>query len=169
MTFSGDKRAARTAGTAIALCLLAMPAVALTPLPPCETVESGMRVSDGQSFGYYGSGFVTEEYSNAVEADAGADGVFDQLPAPLPQLQGFYGYRVTDCKSGEFLAVDDFGKSSEHLLATEFLRSKVQQEKPFTMADVRRAAAALYKGQDIQMLTLRETEQTCACKEFGGQ
>lgn len=161
----------RRGGAALALCLLVTPAVALTPLPPCETVESGMRVSGANSFGFYGSGFATEEYINGLESDAGADGVYDDLPAPMPQLNGFYGYRIVDCATREFLAIDSpYGEEAAQLLATEFLRSKVQQQKPFSMADVKRAAQALYKGrEDVTILTLRETEQTCSCKEYGGQ
>lgn len=146
---------------AIALCLLAAPAVALTPLPPCEVVEGGMRVSNAEAFGYYGSGFVTEEYYQSMDEGAAA------VP---PQLEGFFGYRLIDCNSREFLAVDtpDRNEASQ-LLATEFLRNKVQQEKPFTMADVNRAVQALYKGRNVNILTLRETEQTCSCDYYGGQ
>ena len=154
----------------MALCLLVTPAVALTPLPPCERIESGMRVSGAEPFGYYGSGFATEEYSNALENDAGADGVYDFLAVSVPALAGFSGYRVIDCKSGEFLAIASYnGSDPKQLTATEFLRSKVQAEKPFTMADVKRAARALSKGQNAAFLTLRETEQTCSFDQYGGQ
>lgn len=161
----------RTAGAALALCLTAMSASALTPLPPCDgRIESGMRVSNAESFGYYGSGFATEDYSNALEDDAGADGVYDYLDVPVADLAGFLGYRVIDCRTGQFLAIDDGnGGGPGQLVATEFLRSKVQGETPIALADVRRAAESLYKGQSVAMLTLRETEQTCSCKNYGGQ
>ncbi|NHF74173.1 hypothetical protein [Paracoccus xiamenensis] len=161
----------RTAGAALALCLTAVSASALTPLPPCNgDIESGMRVSNAESFGYYGSGFATEDYANALEDDAGADGVYDYLDVPVGDLARFSGYRVIDCKSGEFLAISHFGEAgAQRLTATEFLRSKVQEEKPISLADVRRAAEALYKGLDVAILTLRETEQTCSCKNYGGQ
>lgn len=160
----------RTAGAALALCLTVVPAVALAPLPPCEVVESGMRVSGAESFGFYGSGFATETYYNDLEQDPGADGVYDHLQVTVPQLEGFSGYRVVDCKSGEFLAIGEYDGNARSLLATEFLRGKVQQEKPFAMADVKRAAQALYKGRDdVKILPLRETEQICSCKAYGGQ
>mgnify|MGYP001597015873 CR=1 FL=1 len=162
----------------MALCLLAAPAVAQSPeaeypgevkeIVPCETVGSGMRVSNTQGFGYFNSGFLTEEYSNATRTDA--DGVSHNLSVSVPELDSFQGYRVIDCRSGEFVAIGATSTiRAHHLLATEFLRSKVQDEKPFTLADVRRAAKALYKGRDVKILTLRETEQTCSCEYYTGQ
>lgn len=170
MAFTRDKQATWKMAGAALLSLLGLPAVALSPLPPCDgVVESGMEVQGADSFGYYGSGFVSEEYFNATEDDAGADNAYDRLAVPLPQLDGFYGYRVIDCKSGQFLAVGAIENEAAELLATEFLRSKAQQEKPFTFADVTRAAQALYKGQNVTILTLRETEQTCSCQAYSGQ
>ncbi|TKW67432.1 MAG: hypothetical protein DI616_07250 [Paracoccus denitrificans] len=170
MAFTRDKQAKWTMAGAALLSLLALPAGALTPLPACDgVVESGMEVQGAASFGYYGSGFVSEEYYNAMEDDAGADGVYDDLAVSVPQLDGFYGYRVMDCKSGQFLAIGASENEAELLLATEFLRSKAQEEKPITFADVTRAAQALYKGQNTKILTLRETEQTCSCDAYGGQ
>ena len=167
MAFTRDKQAKLTAAATGLLCLLALPAVALVPPPLCGgVIESGMEVQDAAPFGYYGSGFVSEKYSHATEDDAGGN---DYLAVSVPQLRGFYGYRVIDCKSGQFLAIGAGQDETEQLLATEFLRSKAQQKKPFTFADVTRAAQALYKGQGVTVLTLRETEQTCSCDAYGGQ
>ena len=160
------------------LCLLAAPAVAQSPelmnpgeigeAAPCETVQSGMRVSNRAVFGYFDSGFMVEEYGN--ESKLNADGDYQNLSVSVPELDSFQGYRVIDCRSGEFLAISASSVAAgQQLAATEFLRSKVQDEKPFTLADVRRAAKALYKGRDVKILTLRETEQTCSCDYYGGQ
>lgn len=147
---------------------------------PCmNTVESGMSIFNASGFGYQGSGFATELYSNALERDPGPDGRMDRLPTSIPELSGFDGYRVMDCRTGKFLAFRGMTPSernqvgsngqAEQLLATEFLRDKHQNKQPFALSDVKRAAQALYKGREVQILELRETEQTCACKEYGGQ
>lgn len=142
-------------------------------------IKSGMLVFRAESFGHRGSGFVTDTYSNMIGRDRAAGGRSDFLPAPLPQLAKFNGYRVMDCRSGAFLAIGVYNDKEmtgafglhdpDQLLATEFLRPKVQRKKPFTLADVQRAARALYSGRDVRILELRETEQTCACKELGGR
>ncbi len=166
-------------GAALVLCLLAAPAVAQSPelmnpgeigeAAPCETVQSGMRVSNRAVFGYFDSGFMVEEYGN--ESKLNADGDYQNLSVSVPELDSFQGYRVIDCRSGEFLAISASSVAAgQQLAATEFLRSKVQGEKPFTLTDVRRAAQALYKGRDdVVILTLRETEKTCSCEGVGGQ
>lgn len=177
MALTRDKQANRESVTARAvakgfafLALAGLPAgplQALAPPPPCDKSESGMSVSHAQPFGYYGSGFVTEDYGNVLQVNA--DGIYGTMPAPMPQLERFSGYRVVDCATGEFLAIGSIDNEAAQLLATEFLRSKAQKEQPFTMAHVRQAAQALYKGRNTKILTLRETEQTCSCEVYGGK
>ena len=169
MAFTRDKRAMGwTSGAAMVLCLLAAPAVALTP-PPCERVEGGMRVSTARPFGHPNSGFVTEKYFNAYEVDPGANGTHDRLPVPVPQLEKFGGYRIIDCQTREFLAIDErMENNAEDLENSPLLLKKIERRQPFTLADVKRSAEATYRA-GTPILTLRETEQTCSCKEYGGQ
>lgn len=159
------------AGTAFVLCLSAMPATALTVIDPCIGVESGMYVTGAGVFGFPGSGFVVESYFNAYGPAPDGQDIEVALPGPVPALNDFAGYRVVDCASGTFLAIggnaDDLG--NQQLAATAPLQGKIQHHQAFTLADVSRAADALYKGRDATILRLRETGQTCACKEYGGQ
>lgn len=135
---------------------------------PCSSyIESNMKASDPSSFGYSKSGFVSETYENVlVEPDA--DGSSYWLPAPVPQLAAFRGYRVMDCRSGKFLAIGTVWRNeAAQLLATEFLRDKAQKEQPITLSDVKRAAQAIYKGRrDVTIMELRETQKTCACENY---
>ena len=138
MAFTRDKRAmGQVGGAALVLCLLAAPAVAQSPelmnpgeigeAAPCETVQSGMRVSNRAVFGYFDSGFMVEEYGN--ESKLNADGDYQNLSVSVPELDSFQGYRVIDCRSGEFLAISASSVAAgQQLAATEFLRSKVQGE-----------------------------------------
>ena len=67
------------------------------------------------------------------------------------------------------LAIDGIGAydAAGPLLATEFLRETVKAERAFTLQDVARAADALYGDEPgIRILSLRETEETCACSEY---
>ena len=146
----------------MAPCLLVTPAVALTPLPPCERIESGMRVSGAEPFGYYGSGFATEEYSNALENDAGADGVYDFLAVSVPALAGFSGYRVIDCKSGEFLAIASYnGSDPKQLTATEFLRNHRDE-------GLRRCGCILVRRDGVRCLLEQGSELRCGFARKNG-
>jgi hypothetical protein len=147
---------------ALATVVLATGAHALTPLPPCNVEEGGMRVYDATPFGHSESGFVFESYHSLDTADgriAGADG-------PVPALNQFIGIRITECRTGKFIAVNGApgNNSAAPMLATEFLRTRAQQQDPFRFVDVKRAAKALF-GKDgfTQMSVLRETEETCGC------
>ncbi|MFK7938969.1 MAG: hypothetical protein AB8B82_06290 [Roseovarius sp.] len=137
-------------------------AQALTPLPPCDGQEGGMNVYGASMFGHAQSGFVFETYHSLDSADgiiAGADG-------PVDALNQFMGIRITQCRTGKFIAVKNAPayRSIDPLLATEFLRNRTQREEPFRFVDVKRAATALYaKGGFSEVIILRETEETCAC------
>jgi len=147
----------------VATMVLSGQAVALTPLPPCEGEESGMFVYGARYFGTEDSGFVIEGYRNLDK-----DGVVGGAPGPLSELDNFNGSRIVDCGSGHFVALHGaYGEIEKVLGATEFLRGKIQVGKRFGIADVRKAARAVY-GDDafVRMVNLRETEETCACRDF---
>ena len=136
---------------------------ALAPPPPCDGEESGMFVYGARYFGNADSGFVIEGYRNLDKGE-----VTGGAPGPLPELDNFNGSRITECRSGHFVALHGaFGEIEKVLGATEFLRAKMQGGKAFGIADVRKAARALY-GNDayVRMINLRETEETCACRDF---
>lgn len=158
-------------GAAIALCLASLPAFAMTPPPPCDgAIESGMEVSGVEPFGFDGSGFVAEKYRPGLIVTPHPEGLgdnIDAMPVPVAGMDSIYGYRVMDCRSREYLAFDTMDKyEAEHLLATEFLRNKAQNRQQFSFSDVKRAAEALYRGRDVKIMTLRETEQTCGCAAY---
>lgn len=149
--------------TAVALSAVAIPVQALTPMPPCNRAEGGMRVANAEGFGHYKSGLVAEQYVNLEK-----DGVIGAAPGPVPALDKFNGMRITECRSGRILALDGASWSAmEQMVATEFLRQKVQAEKPLRLRDAEKAARALF-GQDnyVRIIKLRETEETCACRDF---
>lgn len=149
----------------VAATMSAASVQALTPLPPCDGEEGGMLVDTADLFGYDGSGFIIESYTSPTSAD----GVIGGGKGPVPQLDNFHGFRVTDCRSGRIVAVYGASQFSDGdtMLATEFLRTRVQQENPIKFADVQRAAKAVF-GHDgyTRVVILRETEETCACGEY---
>lgn len=173
MAFMRNKRAKRIGAGVVVLWLSATAAAALSPVPPCDGVESNMGVYSANIFGFGDSGFLIEDYMETtvnVGPDANGNYSSSVVTPPVPQLAGFNGYRITDCRSGEFLAIgaSRYENPEERLTATEFLREKVQDQRAFSLSDVRNAAQAIYRGQDILMITLRETDGTCACDQFYG-
>ncbi|OWU83648.1 hypothetical protein ATO6_17455 [Oceanicola sp. 22II-s10i] len=148
---------------ALSLALVSGGAQALTPLPPCEIEEGGMRVSGASFFGYSESGFILEQYRNLDTAD----GIIGGAPGPIPALNNFNGVRITDCRSGGMVAIDGISWEADATLnATEFLRHKAQARKRFELAEVEQAARAVYgKSHGVRILRLRETEETCACND----
>lgn len=122
-----------------------------------------MIVSQASDFGYAGSGFVVEHYTNLDK-----DGIRGAADGPVAQLNGFDGMRITECRSGRIIALDRvFHDGVDKLTVTEFLRGKVQAGKRFTMRGVETAAEAIYAKNDyVRIVKLRETEETCACREF---
>jgi len=148
---------------ALILALTSTPAVALTPLPPCELAEAGMVIGAVGVLGDYdaNSGVTVERYANNHKV---VNDVYTPVSAPVPQLEDFNGVRVTHCASGDFLAIRgvDVTEVSSALAATEFLRGAVQSGKRPTFAQVERAARAVYGG----VIRLRETEQTCGCNTY---
>lgn len=171
MAFTRDKRAMGQVGrAALALCLCGMPAASLTVVSPCIGNESGMYLAGANVFGNAGSRFATDiYYNNYGNLTGDPNNPEVPLPAPVPDLNNFAGFRVVDCKSGRFLAIGGANGGAAELAATQPLRDKVRDHAAFTLADVKNAAEILYRGQDVKILTLRETEQTCSCREFGGQ
>ena len=150
-----------TLGAACAV-LFAGGAVALTPPPPCDREENGMMTHDVEYLGDETSGQTIETYLNKTTAD----GIVAGAPGPIPQLDNFNGVRVTDCRSGHFVAIHGVGQREAYaaLTATEFLRPRLKAGKAVRVQDVRRAADALYGGEHyLRVLTLRETEETCGC------
>lgn len=149
----------------LAVALSAGSGQALTPLPPCDGEEGGMMVSGADLFAYDGSGFIIESYTSPDSED----GVIGGGKGPVPELDSFHGLRVTECRSGKMVAV--YGavqyRDGDTMLATEFLRTRTQQKKPIKFVHVQRAAKALF-GHDgyTRVLMLRETEETCACREY---
>ena len=141
------------------MVLLAVPAIALAPPPPCSLIEANMYVSYQGVLGGEVSGMVVEAYSDP--SDAVENGVYVYRQASIPQLHAFRGVRVTNCATGQFLAIPDVGVSevSAALEATEFLRDDVQNGRPVSWRDVIRAAEALYDNVGL----FRETEETCGC------
>ncbi|MDO5643527.1 MAG: hypothetical protein Q4G26_14230, partial [Paracoccus sp. (in: a-proteobacteria)] len=170
MAFTPEKQAMRrTGGAALALSLLAVPAVADRPVPFCDgAVESGMSVWGAWPFGYIGSGFTSESYGQRMIFMRQADGSdsLDYPPLANAALEGFDGYRIVNCQTREFLAIDGGRNEYTELLATEFLRSKAQKQQPFTLSDVRQAVEAIDAVSDRRIIPLQATEQTCACKYF---
>ncbi|NPD15247.1 hypothetical protein HOY34_08550 [Xinfangfangia sp. D13-10-4-6] len=140
---------------------LAGSAHALTPLPPCGGVESGMQT--GPVAWAEGTGLVFEGYS--VIYDYGSDHhAAPQLIAP-EGLDGFSGSRVTHCASGRMVAIAaeaDSYKLAEVLGATEFLRKAVQGKRRATAGQMTQAAKAVYG----KVLELRDNEETCACNTY---
>ena len=152
------------AGTLISLvaAVAATSAHALS-VDACAGEESGMAVSNGRPFGFSESGYVVEDYRNLDR-----DGIPAGEVGPIPVLNHFIGTRIIDCRTGRFLALDGvFDDPNLVLTATEFLREKTQAEKAFSLSDVEQAARAVYhKDGSVRYLTLRETEETCACGEY---
>lgn len=144
-------------------CLIAAPAAALTPLPPCNVeIEADMTVYDVQRLGDSDTAGVTvEDYANATTL---TDTVYEPRPGPVPALNGFSGARVTFCATGDFVAIPGQNASTVNssLSATEFLRGKLQKAQPVRFADLRRAAKAVYGD----VIVLRESDETCACSAF---
>ncbi len=122
-----------------------------------------MLVDNAAMFGPV-DGFVYEYYGNLDSPD----GVVGGADGPLPELNDFHGFRITECRTGRFVAVSDFDETfGKTLLATEFLRHKAQNDQPFTMSDIMKAVHALYgNSPGVRILSLRETEETCACRDF---
>ena len=135
-------------------------APALTPLPPCEGTEAGMRT--GSLIAPEGTGLTFERYNvnivshgDLAEADA----------PPVPELGGFSGVRVTHCASGQMVAIAgeySSEKAAAALGATEFLRKEVQAGRRISAGKMKQAAKAVYG----QVLVLRETEETCGCNSY---
>ena len=140
------------------------PALAITPIMVCDgAIEANLRILDARPLGNDLSGAIVEEYVNA--AVPGEDGgVAQVLPAPMPELRGFMGARVTSCDTGEFLVVG--GQTPQEvgaaLAATEFLRGAIQGGQRVSFGDIRLAAEAVYGP----VFVLRETAQTCACNAY---
>jgi hypothetical protein len=142
-------------------------AVALTPLPPCHVNEAGMNVYDLRSFGRYepAGGVTVENYQVEMRPDDTPEGVFREVPPPVPSLSGFFGVRVTHCASGTFFAVDTRdGPDSvvAALGATEFLRAKVQRGQAIGREELGTAVRAVYRDA----IRLRETAETCGCSTY---
>ena len=143
--------------SALALSL-AVPALALTPLPACNVDEGGMIVANATNLGLYNSGLLLEDY----RTPKGADG-------PIPELNGFDGFRVTDCSTGMSLAVHGVNASAgnDRLLATDALSKRVARGAELQMRQVQRAADAVFgKDGTTRVLRLRFDEEPCACKVF---
>lgn len=142
---------------------VALPAAALTPPLPCDPVkEADMTVSDVQILGStMNSGVTVEYYANATTL---IDTVYVRRPGPVPELTDFAGVRVLACATGDFVAIPgaSAGSVNSSLSATEFLRARVQSDKPLRFADVKKAAKAVYG----KVIVLRESEQTCGCNTF---
>ena len=142
-------------------------AQALTPLPPCEGMEAGMvtyglTVLDPDT---HASGVTVEYYQVNSQPDASPEGVYTDQPAPVAELEGFYGVRVTHCASGDFHAIDGGGNTdavAAALAATEFLRSEVQAGKRVGRNDLASAVRAVF-GKTPK---LKETEETCGCSVY---
>lgn len=152
----------RAIGLTAGVICTPMAGLALTPLPPCDGVESAMIVTQLERFADSSKGAITiEGYSTAHEADA--DGVFRPVKAPVEALNDFRGVRLVDCATRKILAIRTDSRADQvdaALKATEFLRGDVQAERKIAFNKVRRAAKALY-GSDV--IELRETAQTCGC------
>ena len=158
-------RTAATYALAFGLAVTGAGVSALTPAPVCDGAERGMLVYGAQAFGDGDSGLVIETYRNLDTADgriAAADG-------PVPELNNFNGFRVTDCRSGRSVAVHGIGagEGEAQMTATEFLRGDVQAGRKLSLKNVERAAKALY-GKDgyARVLILRSKNETCACREI---
>lgn len=147
----------------LAMAIGAGSADALVPAQPCSGPEGGMVVDNAMMFDPVG-GFVYEYYGNLDSPD----GVVGGADGPIPALNDFHGFRITECRSGRILAVSRFDETfGKTMLATEFLRNKARNDQPFTMGDVKSAAKAIFGGQPaVRFLDLRETEETCACRDF---
>lgn len=153
-------RAAIRAGVAVMIGVT--PALALTPPLPCESSESNMTTYGLQTLDPSGaSGVTVEHYYNSVVQQGEA---LVNAPAPVAELQGFRGVRVTLCSTGDFLVIPDQDPVSvaAALSATEFLRADVQAGRPATFDALRLAARAVYGPP----LVLRETEETCGCSWY---
>lgn len=146
---------------AVLVALVALPAQALAPPPPCEGTEAGMSTYELTALDPdWKSGVVIERYQ--VGSAPGDDGVYADLPAPIEALEGFYGVRITHCASGIFHAVKTDqrpGTVAAALSATEFLRGKVKAGQPVGRGELAQAVRAVYGMQT----RLRETEETCGC------
>lgn len=124
-----------------------------------------MMVYGAEYMGNAASGMALEMYVNKTTAE----GSIAAAPGPIPQLDNFNGVRITECRSGQFLAIHGVAPDEAQLglSATEFLRPSLKAGRRVAMADLRKAAKALY-GDDtyVRMMMLRETEETCACREL---
>jgi hypothetical protein len=142
-------------------------AQALTPPLPCEGMEAGMNTYGLMALDpdTNASGVTVEYYQVDSQPDASPEGVYRDQPAPVADLDGFYGVRVTHCASGAFHAIAGGGEPrtvAAALAATEFLRGKVQAGKAVGRNDLASAVRAVFGKQ----LKLRETEETCGCSVF---
>ncbi|KGJ04623.1 hypothetical protein SAMN04487972_10754 [Paracoccus halophilus] len=158
------KRSILTSG--LFLALAATPAI--SEIDCARETESGMEGLYAERFGYEGSGFMAEAYVNPSfnSRDWGSS---DRKIAPtsVPELKGFDGFRVVDCRSGRFLAFGNtYANDARLLLEAEALRAKVAARGPLTLDDVRAAGEAAYRGTDVKIIALRETERTCSCISF---
>lgn len=151
-----------------AACVAAILAVgqaqALTPLPPCDGIESDMQVWDLDLFAQTSAGPITiEGYADPYEP--GADGVYGYRSKSIQALHEFNGVRLVNCATRRILALNVNAHPSEvriALSATEFLRDDMQAGRNVQFRDVRSAAKAVYGNTLIE---LRETEATCGCDE----
>lgn len=140
----------------------AQPSGAEAPPLPCVGMEGGMvtyelAALDPESAK---SGVTLEHYQVDMAPDA--SGTYKAVPAPVPDLQGFFGVRVMHCASGTFFAIRTDQRPATvaaSLAATEFLRAQVQAGQRVGQPDLAEAIRAVY-GASIR---LRETEETCGC------
>ncbi len=147
----------RVLGAALASALGASPALAVSPVLTChEVVEAGMALSDVRLLDpeLGDAGLTVETYRNAAADRA----------APVPELSGFSGTRLSFCPTGEFLVVPGLraGDVADAVSAEGSLRARVRAGDDIGFADLREAVEAVYGP----VLVLRETDQTCACHTF---
>ncbi|MEZ5715497.1 MAG: hypothetical protein R3D85_10210 [Paracoccaceae bacterium] len=130
------------------------------PATPCGGIVNGMFETDPQVFGHAESGFVWETWQALKD-----NRERESRPAAL---DGFDGIRLVDCRSGAIVAMDrGFTDEIAAMLEGRFLAGAVTRGAGFALEDVQRAAKAAARGRDdIRLLALRETEQTCGCAEF---
>lgn len=144
-----------------ALGLISASPVAAIVMPVeavCNGIEADMSVSWPYMFGYDGSGYVIENYEDFVYVDGGGN---TQRAERLPLFDGFVGVRITQCSTGRFIAINGPKPRDAEpgLVATEFLREKIRNQRPISFANLQSAAEALYDEVHV----LRDTEETCGC------
>ena len=147
------------------LILAADGAFGFSPELVCESaVESEMTLGNETDFGPRGGlGFFIEDYDYRLK---GAEASLRlAAPPPVAALDDFSGVRITDCSTGQIIAIstyDGVDGVSDKLLATEFLRPKIRAGKAVAYRDVQRAAKTIYG----EVLLLRENVETCVCNYF---